>query len=489
MRFLGRSLFALFLLGGTLGILAVAFDSVYSAFQERASRETRNRVQRERTYAVKVIPAEISSVRPQISAFGEIQSRRTLELRAPIGGTILELSPNFVEGGVLNRGDIVLRIDASDAEAVLQFALADRNDAESEVKEAVRSLLLVKDELVAAEERQVLLKRSFDRQVELLERGVGTGVAAENAELSLSSAKQAVLSSRKNVAQAELRVDQARSRLERREIALAEAQRKLDATSLEAEFSGILSGISIVQGGLLSANERIGTLIDPTALEVAFRISNTQYRRLLDGNGNLLPVDVAVHLELSDASVSAEGQIVREGAAVSEGQTGRLLFASIGNGNEIGLKPGDFVSVSIEEPELRGVMNLPATAVGSADRILVLNDDNRLEEADVELLRRVGDEVVVRGRGLRDRLIVAERTPLLGAGIRVRPILPEQEGAEELEASQMVALSDEERERLIAMVEANSFMPARAKERVVKQLREPEVPAAVLDRLRSRAGG
>ena len=489
MRFLGRSLFALFLLGGTLGILAVAFDSVYSAFQERASRETRNRVQRERTYAVKVIPAEISSVRPQISAFGEIQSRRTLELRAPIGGTILELSPNFVEGGVLNRGDIVLRIDASDAEAVLQFALADRNDAESEVKEAVRSLLLVKDELVAAEERQVLLKRSFDRQVELLERGVGTGVAAENAELSLSSAKQAVLSSRKNVAQAELRVDQARSRLERREIALAEAQRKLDATSLEAEFSGILSGISIVQGGLLSANERIGTLIDPTALEVAFRISNTQYRRLLDANGNLLPVDVAVHLELSDASVSAEGRIVREGAAVSEGQTGRLLFASIGNGNEIGLKPGDFVSVSIEEPELRGVMNLPATAVGSADRILVLNDDNRLEEADVELLRRVGDEVVVRGRGLRDRLIVAERTPLLGAGIRVRPILPEQEGAEELEASQMVALSDEERERLIAMVEANSFMPARAKERVVKQLREPEVPAAVLDRLRSRAGG
>ena len=489
MRFLGRSLFALFLLGVTLGILAVAFDSVYSAFQERASRETRNRVQRERTYAVKVIPAEISSVRPQISAFGEIQSRRTLELRAPIGGTILELSPNFVEGGVLNRGDIVLRIDASDAEAVLQFALADRNDAESEVKEAVRSLLLVKDELVAAEERQVLLKRSFDRQVELLERGVGTGVAAENAELSLSSAKQAVLSSRKNVAQAELRVDQARSRLERREIALAEAQRKLDATSLEAEFFGILSGISIVQGGLLSANERIGTLIDPTALEVAFRISNTQYRRLLDANGNLLPVDVAVRLELSDASVSAEGKIVREGAAVSEGQTGRLLFASIGNGNEIGLKPGDFVSVSIEEPELRGVMNLPATAVGSADRILVLNDDNRLEEADVELLRRVGDEVVVRGRGLRDRLIVAERTPLLGAGIRVRPILPDQDGAEEPEGPQMVALSDEERERLIAMVEANGFMPARAKERVVKQLREPEVPAAMLDRLRSRAGG
>ena len=249
--------------------------------------------------------------------------------------------------------------DASDAVAALQFALADRNDAESEVREAVRSLQLVQDELAAAEERETLLRRSFDRQVELLERGVGTGVAAENAELSLSSAKQAVLSNRKNVAQAELRVDQARSRLERREIALTEAQRKLDATSLEAEFSGILSGISIVQGGLLSANERIGTLIDPTALEVAFRISNTQYRRLLDGNGNLLPVDVEVQLELSDASVSAGGRIVREGAAVSEGQTGRLLFASIGNGSGIGLKPGDFVSVSMDGAGTQGRPEAP----------------------------------------------------------------------------------------------------------------------------------
>ncbi len=489
MRFLGRSLLALFLLGGTLGILGVAFESIYSAFQERASRETRNRVERERIYAVNVIPAEFTSVKPQITAFGEIQSRRTLELRAPIGGTILELSPSFVEGGVLDKGDIVLRIDAADAEADFQFALADRNDAEAEVKEAVRSLALVQDELVAAEERESLLKGSLDRQVELLERGVGTGVAVENAELTLSSANQSVLSFRKNVAQAELRVAQAESQLARREIALAEAQRKLDATILEAEFSGILSGISIVQGGLLSANERIGTLIDPTALEVAFRVSNTQYRRLLDANGDLLPVDVSVDLELSDSSVSTGGRIVREGAAVSEGQTGRLLFASISNSEAIGLKPGDFVSVSIEEPEIRGVMKLPAAAIDSSGRLLVLNDDSRLEDADVELLRRLGDEVVVRGPGLRDRLIVAERTPLLGVGIKVRPIVPDRDGIEAQERPAMVALSTEERDRLIAMVEANSFMPDRAKERVIEQLNRPEIPAEMLDRLRSRAGG
>ena len=488
MRFLGRSLLALFLLGGTLGILAIAGGTVYSAVQERASRESTERPQRERVYAVRVVPAEITSVKPKMSAFGEIQSRRSLELRAPVGGNILELSPNFVEGGVVEKGEIVLRIDPSDAQAALDFALADRNDAEAEGKETSRSLLLAIDELNAAQERESLFKKSLEKQIQLLERGVGTSSAVENAELSLSSAKQAVLSIRKNVAQAETRVDQAKSLLERREIALKESRRKLEATSLSAEFSGILSGISVVQGGLMSANERMGTLIDPTALEVAFRISNTQYSRLLDSDGKLMPVDVGINLELTDSAIAFDAKIVRESAAVTDGQTGRLLFASIAAGRGIGLKPGDFVSVSVEEPELGGVLVLPASSLDSAGRILVLDGDNRLEEIEIELLRRQGDEIVVRG-GLRDRLIVAERSPLLGSGIQVKPILAAQDGDRQPPEPAMIVLSVEERDRLIAMVESNGFMPARAKERIIEQLKKPEIPAETLDRLRSRAGG
>ncbi|MDE0531625.1 MAG: HlyD family efflux transporter periplasmic adaptor subunit [Albidovulum sp.] len=488
MRFLGRSLLALFLLGGTLGILAIAGSAVVTAVQERASRESRERPQRERVYAVRVVPAEFTSVKPMISAFGEIRSRRSLEIRAPVGGNILELSPNFVEGGVVVRGETILRIDPADAQAALDFALADRNDAEAEVKEAVRSLSLARDELLAAEERESLLRQSLEKQRTLLERGVGTIAAVENAELSVSSGKQSVLSIRKSVAQAETRVDQANSLLARREIALAESVRKLENTSLAAEFSGTLSGISVVQGGLVSANERIGTLIDPTALEVSFRISSTQYLRLLDGSGRLMPVRIGVNLELNDSSIEPSAQIVRESAAVKEGQTGRLLFASIKSGQEKGLKPGDFVSVSVEEPELRGVMVLPATSIDSTGKILALDAEDRLEALEVELLRRQGDEIIVRGR-LRNRLIVAERSPMLGSGIKVKPVLPAQDGDQPLEAPEMIALSSEERNKLIAMVESNSFMPARAKERVIEQLKKPEVPAEMLDRLRSRVGG
>jgi len=223
---------------------------------------------------------------------------------------------------------------------------------------------------------------------------------------------------------------------------------------------------------------------------VAFKLSNTQYRRLLGSDGRLLPIDVNVSLELADTTASTEGRIVREGAAVAEGRTGRLLFASLPNSGRIGLKPGDFVSVTIEEPELRGVLTLPATAIDSENRLLVLDGENRLEDIDIELLRRIGDEIIVRGEpGLADRLIVAERTPLIGAGSLVKPILPDQNSIESQPEPVLVALSDEERGRLIAMVEANAFMPDPVKKRILEQLQQPRIPQDMLDRLRSRSGG
>jgi hypothetical protein len=53
----------------------------------------------------------------------------------------------------------------------------------------------------------------------------------------------------------------------------------------------------------------------------------------------------------------------------------------------------------------------------------------------------------------------------------------------------MVELSAERRAALVAFVEANARMPDEAKARVLAQLREPQVPAQMIERLESRMGG
>jgi len=71
-------------------------------------------------------------------------------------------------------------------------------------------------------------------------------------------------------------VDHAETSLSRSRIARNEAERRLAETGLHAEFTGTLGEVSVVEGGLVQANERVARLVDPDALEVAFRVSITE---------------------------------------------------------------------------------------------------------------------------------------------------------------------------------------------------------------------
>ena len=485
MRFLRRSLIGIFLLSATAGLIALAGNIVYDALQTRWAAESRDRPARERVFTVNVMPITPATLEPTLSAFGEIRSRRTLELRAASGGEVVWVAEAFEEGGEVAAGDLLVQIDPRTAEANRDTAAADLNEAEADLRDAERVLVLSVDEEAAAAQQFRLRERALTRQRDLLERGVGTEAAVETAELAASSAQQALLSRRQAVAQAEARIDQARTTVERREIALSEAQRRVTDTEVSAAFPGVLSDVSVVEGRIVSNNERLAELVDPTALEVSFRVSTRQYARLLDETGRLPAIDVTVSLDILGIDLEATGQITRESAVVSDGQTGRLLFARIEGG--AGFRPGDFVAVRLIEPPLENVALLPAGAVDAAETVLVLGEGDRLEVASVDLLRRQGNSVIVRARGLAGREVVTERTPLLGEGIRVRPLRPD--APEAAEEPDLVELDDERRARLVAFVQSNNRMPADAKQRILAQLSQSRVPARMVARIESRMGG
>ncbi len=386
MRFLRQSLTGLFLLSLTLGLLVYAGQIIFSAVEERISAEPRVPERRERVFAVNVVEAREETIAPVMTAYGEIQSRRTLEIRAKTTGTLVELAGNFEDGGEVEAGQLLARVDPTDAEFALNRAESELVDSRAEQNEATRALELAKDELKAAEEQAALQVRAFQRQVDLETRGVGTAAAVENAELAAAQARQSVITRRQSLALAEARVDQAETRLTRSQIAFNEAKRALADTEITAEFSGTLSDVSVVQGRLVSANEQLGTLVDGTALEVSFRVSTAQYGRLLDASGDLVRAPVTAVLTAYGLDLTAKGVISRESAAVGEGSTGRLLFARLYQAPA--MKPGDFVAVRIEEPPLERVVRLPASSLGADGDVLVLGEDDRLKSLPVTLLRR-----------------------------------------------------------------------------------------------------
>lgn len=486
MRFLRQSLTGLFLLFSTIGLLGYAGAMVFSAVQERMDAEAFAPQGRERVFSVSVAPAVSDTLTPELVAFGEVQSRRNLDIRAATGGTLVQLADNFVEGGRVTEGQFLAQIDPADAQSALDRVSNDILDSDSEKRDATSSLDIARDDLVAAREQSELRARALKRQVDLQARGVGTTATVEVAELSAAAARQQVLARRKTLAQAEVRVDQAATRLERNRIALADAKRHLQDTRFVAGFTGTLAEVNVVEGGLVSVNERLARLVDPKTLEVAFRISTTQYARLLNDAGALQKATVTASLDVVGVSLSASGRISRDSAAVGDGQTGRLLFATLLDSR--GLKPGDFVTVRVQEAPLENVVRLPASAINSKNQILVLGNDNRLETLAVALLRRQGDDVLVRSPALAGREVVLQRTPLLGAGILIKPLRSNIKGVTP-DAPAMIELSDERRAKMVAFVEANKRMPDEVKNRILGDLAKPKVPAQMVERIEGRMGG
>ncbi|MFC6639231.1 HlyD family efflux transporter periplasmic adaptor subunit [Sulfitobacter sp. JBTF-M27] len=483
MRFLRQSMIGLFLAAMTLGLLVFAITLIGDAVRERMADGPKGPTARERIFAVNVINASASDVMPVLETFGEVQSRRQLELRAADGGRVIELADGFEDGGTVMAGQVLVRLDPADAQSAVDRAASDVLDAEAEGRDAARSLVLARDELAASAEQAALRERAFERQRDLAERGVGTASLTETAELAASQARQAVVSRRQAVAQAEARVDQAATRLARAKIARGEAERRLEDTVLRAPFDGTLSATDVIVGRLVSPNERLAELIDPNDLEVSFRLSNAQYARLLDEDGQLIRADINATLDAAGVDLVAKGRISRASAAAGEGATGRLIFALLDSAK--GFKPGDFVTVRVQEPVLENVVRLPASAIGADSQVLVLDSENRLEAIPVEMLRRQGDDVLVRGP-IVGRQLVEARSPLLGAGIAVKPLQRDTPISSEPE---MLELSEERRARLVAFVEANDRMPEEAKARVLARLAQPRVPANMVARIESRMGG
>ncbi|CAM3400691.1 efflux RND transporter periplasmic adaptor subunit [Paracoccus nototheniae] len=420
MRFLTRGLSGLFLTFLTLALLFLAGFQLWQAVALRGANGGPARGPGEQVYAARLVTVAPETVQPVMQVFGQVRSRRELQLRAGAGGRIVQLDPALQEGGTVVAGQLLARIDPAAAQAALDSRQAERDDAEATLADTRRRVTIAAQDVTAAERQAELREAAVTRQGQLAERGLGTSLDRETAELAASTAQQTVIASRAAQADAQSAVTAAENALRRAEIALTEARRALSDTEMRAGFDGRVTGVTAVEGGLVSVNEQLATIIDPTALEVQIPLSLGQFARLSGPDGALLAQPVTVFLDGSAGQLTAEARLDRAAASVVEGSAGRVVYAGV-TGAAAALRPGDFVTVRIAEPAVAGAAMIPATALGSESAVLVADADGRLENVPVTVLRRQGDDLIIAvPAALSGARIVAERAPQLGTGIRVR---------------------------------------------------------------------
>ena len=491
MNFLLRSFLGLIILSITLGFLIFGSLVLIEALKKRSEKSDNRRFQKERVFAVNVETLNKQIASPKILSYGEIYSKRMLEIRPLVSGRLDYVSEKFVEGGYVKSGDILFRLNQKDYLNELEIAEIDLEDTKAQLSEAISKLDYANLEFEVSESQLNLRKNALDRQTQLAESGLITSSQLENTQLAYSSSKQQFLNKQNLVKSSKNAIDKLKIQLKRRSISIDKAKRNLDETEIKAPFDGIIASVNILPGSVINKNEKLGTLLDPNSLEVMFNLSANEFARVIDKDGKLLNLDITAYLKLSNKDIPFSGKIERINPEIMNIGSGRKLFASINLGENKTLRPGDFVVLEIKEPSLKNITVLPSSAVTIDGKIFIVEEDNRLKEIEVTILRRQGNEVIVSGAPT-DKEYVMQRSPQLGNGLKIKPLRKkDREISNSVNLSknnELVTISPEKQKKLINILDKLDRMPKSVKDRLYEEINSGKIKAKTLKRLEKNMG-
>ena len=405
----------------------IAFAILFGAFQGMnyliATRpEVPKRPVQEKSYAVKTVEVEQGDHAPMISVYGETLAGREVDLRALVGGEIVEVHPNLKAGGKVEKGETLISIDRFDYEGAVTEARANLAEGQAALVENEGRVALEKANLVRAGEQLAFAERDLVRAEELLGRGAATERTVDDRKLLVSQRQQNLERSENTLALEEAKVIQQRASVERLEWRLENAQRQLENTVLTAPFDAIVRSSAAEPGRLVSVNDAIVSLYDSGEFEARFILSDNQYGRLIAETGSVVgrPVDVTWYL--GDQPVIYPATVGRIGADVASNRGGVDLIATIDmSAASVPLRPGAFVEISIPDQTYADSFRVPETAYYGEGTVYVI-ENSRLTARDVRALAIDDGYILVEGDLKPGETLLVTRIPEAGDGLLVKDV-------------------------------------------------------------------
>ncbi len=311
----------------------------------------------ERVWPVNVMPAQYKNVQPGIHLFGEVVAGRHSELRPLVEGIVVAVGENLHDGGVVKQGELLVQIDPFDYETNL---------------EDERWLLM------QAEARLAMLRRELERIRKMRADRNASEQMLDNAELDVVEQESAVGQQR---------------------VAVRRAERDLAETTLTAPYDGVLSGVTSNIGTPLRPADKLVDLIDTSRLEVRMSLSKAQYGRLLEGGEALEGRPVQVAWKIGAQILNFDAVIKRVGAEIKSTTGGVDVYAVVdSNGEQISLRPGAFVSVTLADKLFTNVLEAPDSALYGENTVYIV-EDRRLQARRIRIQGYSGTNILFSSAG------------------------------------------------------------------------------------------
>lgn len=397
-------------------ILAGASAGAFALVQSRPEPE--RRPVEEKTWVVQAQTVHFTDERPDLQLFGEVVAGRKVDLRPLVAGRIVNVGENFLEGGVVRKGDLLVAIDPFDYEADVSERKAELAEARARLREIRAEYEGVKALLKHDKAQIVIRRRDVARREKLRGTGASSVKALDDARLALIDNEQRLVDRERAVETWRAKLKQQEAAIARLAVTLRRAERDLEETRLVAPFDGFLLNVEAEVGKRIGTGDRVANLIDAARLEVQFHVSNAKFAQLRADNG-FVGRAARIYWQGADDAKPFAAVLEREGSEIETASGGVSLYARLrGLGPDTALRPGAFVRVEVPGQTFRGVARLPETALYDQDTVYAIVDD-RLQARKVRLLARIGTEVLLRGEIEEGERVLTTRLAEVGTGVRV----------------------------------------------------------------------
>lgn len=293
-------------------------------------------------------PIVLDDLQLVVRSQGEVRPRREIALSPQISGRIADVSPAFIDGGFVRKGEVLIRIDDAD------YQLS-KIRAQSQVASAEQALIREKAEAALAKQ-------------DLEELGIGDPTALALREPQLAGAQASL--------------DAAKSQLRDTELAL-------ERTVVRAPFEGRIRTKDVDVGQFVSTGQSIGRMFGTEIAEVALPLTDTELGRLglnvaFEESAKTPGPKVILTSQMAGKDRTWTGRITRTAAAIDP-QT-RLISAiatvddPFGKGadGDAPLAPGLFVSAEIQGKVLENIMIAPRNALRGKDQIYLADSEDQV---------------------------------------------------------------------------------------------------------------
>lgn len=381
-RLIIRIVLSLVILGAGIGA---------ASYLKNSAPRTRKRPPVKLSPTVLIQTVKPSSYQIIVTAMGTVIPAREVVLKSRVSGEIVEIHPEFTEGGFLKKGMRIIRIDPQDYE----LALARKRSVVTNAEYALKLEL----------GHQAVAKREW----ELLDQGK----KAQDMEKELALRRPHLNKVRADLLAAEAELEAAMLDLER--------------THILSPFNTMVRSKSVDLGSQVTPQEPLAELVgtDVYRIQVSLPMDRLEW------------IDVPV--QVGDPGSKARiiyaqgnehsGRVIRlMGDLATEGRMARILVEvadplglNASHQDRAPLLIGEYVSVKVLGRKLNGVFQIPRTALKDNSSIWIVSKNQTLDIRKVRSVWRDADVVLLKD-GLKsgEQLVVSDLpAPVEGMTVRV----------------------------------------------------------------------